>query len=668
MRMAFFISLLFSVLPASAASLDSLPASATPVSVSHAAAGDVALVVWELGNGDIEGVFLDRKAEKTLSANVVFSDSQDGARATRPTVAALLHEGTPRFLVAWHQEVLGSGGVATGTRVAARGVTLNGEEAVLGEALTLDGSENPSVSSEERIVPTLVGNDVKGEFALFWGEWIDGRAEDHPHFLFGARFDSSGALQGEIVLIDDQAPLDDDGFPVRMTRRPIFSAAQVTADGDYLIAWSDPEFVGSAETVYTKLVPADIASVGKVERNPIDFANHNVRGTGKLSLSRRTDGAGWLLAYEDARGTGPMDGIFLNDDGSANGDSFRLMNLAGTGTGQNLLSPGLLVRTQDAPALLFTLMGEHSLSDPDLENLQTSAPPRLVWREVAMDSPGFVQGGTVVKDIRALEDNLSVIFSPQAYAASVSEDGEQVVVFTIGGTGIDLHRLPLADQQPPTPDPPTPGEPQPEEPETPKNNGGGAMVFLSLLALLCRSRRAVFALGVVPAVASAAPPDLELLHTRKDDEDCYRVVMYREVTEIRIGKSWGKTPIPVSPPAEITALPGGWRGDVKREGAYQYIELKPAPFDSFSGISIGRLCLKLPEAREPAERISYAYDLAATGSPIMAEARPDDGPSDDELRNMITRGERLKKGDVLEKPKAVKETAKTLKRAKDLFN
>src|SRR5690606_7288286 len=100
MRMAFFISLLFSVLPASAASLDSLPASATPVSVSHAAAGDVALVVWELGNGDIEGVFLDRKAEKTLSANVVFSDSQDGARATRPTVAALLHEGTPRFLVA----------------------------------------------------------------------------------------------------------------------------------------------------------------------------------------------------------------------------------------------------------------------------------------------------------------------------------------------------------------------------------------------------------------------------------------------------------------------------------------------------------------------------------------------------------------------------------------
>src|SRR5690606_2377201 len=85
------------------------------------------------------------------------------------------------------------------------------------------------------------------------------------------------------------------------------------------------------------------------------------------------------------------------------------------------------------------------------------------------------------------------------------------------------------------------------------SKGGGAMFLLLFLLPLLRGMRALAIPGALlfAAAANASPPDLELLHTEKDGAACYRSVMYREVSEIRIAKSYNKTPVPAGTPIEI---------------------------------------------------------------------------------------------------------------------
>lgn len=667
-------------------SADSLPTNAPPVAVAQALVGNTRLVVWELPNGVIEAQALGAESHEPLPlAQPVTLGTGAGVLRTRPAVAGLRDSDKTMFLVAWHEEIVDGSGVSLGTEIVGRLVAVNDDGGTgLSAPMRLsrvDDDADETAASEHRSAPVVVASESEQEFLVLWTHWPNGKVlvDDPPYsanelFIYGQEIALDGDLAGEASVQLDAllAPFDSDtNLHPRLDTEIIFLAAAPLANEDgYLLAWSDPaQEVTHVDLpqLFTKRLPADLGAVAPGERNAIGASTSFLQGTGRIALAPMPGGSGYLLAFEDARGQGSVRAYPLDENGMAAGDRVEL--LGPVNSENTFLSPSLVTVPQENRRLLFTAVANRGLVEQEPDN------GFLVRRVLDPEDLAFARHLSDFKTIVPNYSKVNMSFAPQAHVGGALPSGKGAVVFTadaaLGQILIDEVRFePDAPPAPPTP---------PSPPTTPDGNdrkpgsGGGAMLLLPLLLALLRLLRAAPRMLLVcglsfAAGAQAAPPDVELLHTEKDGKACYRSVMYREVAEIRIAKSYNKTPIPAGTPVEIIDLPSGWRGEVIGERDYQWVKLVPAPFDTVSGISIGRVCLKLPAMNAEPATIPYTYVLATSGSPIMATARPDDGISDDELRAMIKRGERLKKGDVLEKPKAVKDTAKTLKRAKDLFD
>jgi len=706
-----FVLLVFPALfvPCVAPAADSLLPSSPVVSIEQARAGTQRLVVWELANGGIEAQVIDATTHVTLSERVSLGVRTDesvepnvSGTHTRPSVAGLQGEGDDAvFLVAWHAEILNDDGNSVGTEIIGQRMVVNEATPVIdvGPMLRIsrvDDDTDPTAASESRSAPVVVANETEDEFLVLWTHWHEGRTLDadsvshDEYFIFGQEIGKDGEFRGDpdgASWLDSlEAPLDDNGLHARRDADAIFlAAAPLSNERGYFLAWSDPSqedrnLDGVNEDLpqlFTKRLPASLPDRDVDARNALGDSAGITKGTGRLALAPLPNGDGYLLAYEDTRGMSNLDGFVLDGDGKAKGDAFHLLGPMISGDVTFLL-PLLLSVPEENRLMLYAAVGDHSI-DGELppENLPLENG-RLVRRLLDPESPAFPSFGSDFETVVDEYPGVNIFFAAQAHAAGALPDGAGTVSFTAkpDSSEIVVHEFLFAVEPPPPPAPP------PSQPVNGGNNGGGGAMFVLLVLLpLLRagetvSRRmrhfvvASLSLGILMSAgaAQASPPDLELLYKEVDGASCYRSVMYREVAEIRIAKSWGKTPIPAGTPVEITELPGGWSGEVLTEGKIQYVRLKPAAFDTVSGISIGRVCMKFPAMSEEPQHISYVYDLVSSGSPIMANARPDDGVSNDELRAMIKRGERLKQRDIPGKPKQVEETIKTTKRLKDLFN
>ncbi|HEX7046332.1 MAG TPA: hypothetical protein VF275_02000 [Gammaproteobacteria bacterium] len=689
MRRAFALVLVF--LAGAAFAADGPIPSGPVISLAQAQVGVVRLVVWETDAG-IEAQVLDAASHEALSERLSLGEQtagsgepQTGSVSTRPAVAVLADNGGAVFFVAWHAELLDASSNGIGAELVGQNVSVDADNVVtVGPLLRIsrvDDDSNATAGSEPRSTPAVV---AKGdEFLVLWTHWPNGKTLDadsishDDYFIFGQEVLKDGTLVGNAAIQMDAltAPANEDGFPARADINPIFlTAVAFTNKPGYLLAWSDPAQEGGPDSaqLFSKLLPANLADTDIDARNALGAASVPTKGTGRVAVAPLPDGDGYLLAYEDLRGMGPLDGLVLDADGKATAGPIHLLN--GITTGDHaFLSPQLVSVPGEDRLLLFAAVGDFSISGELPVDELLLEKGRLVQRLLDPDDLAFSKAGSDFETMNDAYPDVNIFFAAQAHVAGNRFDGKGAVTFTAvpGSAEIAVNEF-LFSAEPPAPPPPTPPSPPPANGGD--EGGGGALLALLFLLPFVRAGRRRFAmvagatLLAFAGIAQASPPDLELLHTEKDGTSCYRSVMYREVSEIRIANSWGKTPIPAGTPIEITDLPTGWHGEVLVEGNIQYVRLNPAPFDTVSGISIGRICMKFPAMSAEPQSIPYVYDLVSSGSPIMATARPDDGVSDDQLRAMVKRGERLKQGDIHGKPKALEENVKTVKRIKGLFD
>lgn len=690
MRRAFALVLVF--LAGAAFAADGPIPSGPVISLAQAQVGVVRLVVWETDAG-IEAQVLDAASHEALSERLSLDEQtagsgepQTGSVNTRPVVAVLADNGGAVFFIAWHAELLDVANNGIGAELVGQNVSVNANNVVtIGPLLRIsrvDDDSNVTAGSEPRSAPLVVAQESEDEFLVAWTHWPSGKSldadfESHDdYFIFGQEVLKDGTLVGNAAIQMDAltAPANEDGFPARADINPIFLAAVPFADKPgYLLAWSDPAQEGGTNPaqLYSKTLPEKLQDTDIDARNALGGASVPTKGTGRVALAPLPDGDGYLLAYEDLRGMGPLDGLVLDAEGKATTeDPIHLLN--GMVSGDHaFLSPQLVSVPEENKLLLFAGVGDFSISGEAPVDELPLENGRLVQRLLDPDELAFSKAGSDFETVNDAYPDVNIFFAAQAHVAGGLPDGKGAVIFTAspGIAEIAVNEF-LFSAEPPPPQPPQP--PQPPANGGDEGGGGALLALLFLLPFVRMGRRVAVVTGATllafAGSAQASPPDLELLHTEKDGASCYRSVMYREVSEIRIANSWGKTPIPAGTPIEITDLPTGWRGEVLVEGKIQYVRLKPAAFDTVSGISIGRICMKFPAMTAEPQSIPYVYDLVASGSPIMATARPDDGVSDDELRAMIKRGERLKQGDIHGKPKELEEKVKTVKRIKGLFD
>lgn len=701
----------FLLLPCMGSAADSVLPSSPVVAIDQARVGNLRLLVWEMQNGSIEAQAIDAGTHATLSERVSLGTRTDGSSEpnigithTRPSVAGLHGDDNDDavFLVVWHAEILDDAQNGVGTEIIGQRVRVDATTHIIdvGPLLRVsrvDDDADPTAASESRSAPVVVANAHEDEFLVLWTHWIDGKMLDgdsvshDEYFIFGQEIRKSGEFAGDpdgsIWLDALEAPLDGDGLHARNDADVIFlSAAPLANEPGYLMAWSDPsqEGAGNPAQLYTKHLPASITDRDVDARNALGDSTSITKGTGRIALSPLPGSDGYLLAYEDTRGMSNLDGFVLDGDGKANGDSFHLLGPMQPGD-TVFLSPQMFSLPGENRLLLYVAVGDHSVAGEVSPKDLTLETGRLVRRVLDPSALAFQNFGSDFETVVDEYLDVNIFFATQAHVADALPGDAGGVSFTaVPGlpAAILVNEILFAAE----PSLPPPQPPPPVAPPVNGESGGGALLMLLFLLLPFGFSRGVertierprsndaamkcivSMLLMLSSAAIASSPDVDLLFSEKDGLSCYRSVMYREVSEIRIGKSWGKTPIPAGTPVEITDLPTGWRGEVLTEGSIQYVRLNPAPFDTVSGISIGRICMKFPAMSEEPQHISYAYDLVSSGSPIMATARPDDGVSNDELRAMIKRGERLKKGDILDKPKEIEESVETMKRVKDLFD
>lgn len=699
-RVRTLIGVAVSVATFAASAAGTVPTSAPAISVAQARVDGVRLVVWELAAGAIEAQAFDANTHEPLSERTTLgrqdpagdTEPVTGSVQTRPAVAGLAGAGGDAvFLVAWHAELMVDG-ASIGTEIVGQRVFVDDATGAISADRLLrlsdvDDDSNPTSASETRSAPVVVANALEGEFLVLWTHWngrvLDGDSITHDgYFIYGQEIGKDGTYiggaYGSTRLDTLEAPLDENGLVARHDRNVIFLAAAPLPDKPgYLLAWSDPaqedrNSDGVNEDLpqlFTKLLPASLPDRDVDERSVAAQSTSFDFGTGRVALAQLPDEDGFLLAWEDARGRFPLRGQLLDATGTPVSDPVKLLDSTQPGD-DAFLSPQLVAVPGEGSLVLYAAVGSHpSFGDVDALVIEPARLVRRLLDPTSEETLEFLTNASVVDTEVADYPPVSLHFAMPMHATGTAPDGNGTVAFTAKTSPAEIVITEYRSEAEPSPTPPPP----PTTPPTSiDNDGGGGAVFtlLFLLPFIHPKRTACVLVGglLCTTTATGAPPDVELLHSEKHGASCYRSVMYREVSEIRLAKSYNKTPIPAGQSIEIVSLPSGWNAEVITERNYQFVKLDPAPFDTVSGISIGRVCLKFPAMKASAESMPYTYDLVATGSPIMATARADDGVSDDELRAMIKRGERLKKGDVLDKPKEIDKTIKTLKRAKDLFN
>lgn len=681
---------LFLLSPTSGFAAQPLLTSAPAISVAQAQAGNVRLVAWELPNGNgIEAQALDAATHEPLPDSSRLALGEIGKMQTRPAVAGLATDSGAVFLVVWHAEILDAEGNPAGAEIIGQRVVIgeNGS-ADIGSPTRIsrvDDDTSATATSETRSAPVVVASDVEDEFLVVWTHWPNGRTlhgdplvSNSDYFIYGQELGTDGTMKGSAaVQLDAQtAPHDDNGLPARNDLDPIFIAAVPRVnEAGYLLAWSDPaQEGGNVQQLFTKLLPANLAAVDTGSRNAIGDSSSITKGTGRIALAPLPQEEGFLLAYEDTRGMAPLDGFVLDTNGEPASEAIRLLDRIESDDSV-FLSPRLVSAPEEGSLLLYAAIGNFSLDGGKPEELPLLTG-RLVRRVLDPADLVFSKFGSDFRNAGGVYPGVNIFFAPQAHAVGALAGGNGAVSFLVTSeTLIAVDAVTLDSVEPPPPPPPQP-PPPPAPPSGSEDDGGGGAMFalLFLLPLLRRARRPhVVGAGLLllcPA-SQASPPDVELLHSGDARRACYRAVMYREVTAIHLGVTWGDAVFPLDMAIEIEDLPSGWSAEkiAAQNGKAQVVLLTPAPFDTATGISIGKVCLAFARDVAGLDRIPYTYELAATGSRINAKARPDDGVSEDELRAMVKRGERLKNSaDPLAKPKQLEETAKTAKRLKGLFD
>lgn len=649
--------------------------SSPAVALDQARVDEVRLVTWELAGGaGIEAQLLDANTHEALSQRFVLgtdSELRFGGVQTRPATAGLRHGDETVFVVAWHAELLDANGNSIGTDVVAQRLVLASDMTLdIGHAFRVSGYDDdtdPSAGSESRSAPVVVAHPLEQEFLVLWTHWPDGKQLQNeppvtvqPLSIMGHEIPANGDVaNSSVVRLDTMSVPERDGAPARYDLDVIFLAAvpRIDASG-YLLAWSDPAQESGSEDlaqIYTKLLPENIASTRLGERVPHVDSVDISEGTGRIALTALPDESGYLLAFEDMRGKAPLNGLRLELDGTSSGEPVRLLDRMQTGD-HAFLSPQF---TREGDGLvLYAAVGDRPLDAATGE--ATLKNGRLVRRSLDAAAlsfnPIFEDFETVLEDYAPV----SLYFALQAYAVGTFPEMAGSVAFSIVP---DEARI-RVDEHKSTHAPVAAGN------DTSGGGSGNPLVLLACWFVAVRGKRAAtaVALAAVSLPALSAPPDVELLHSTSDGTDCYRAVMYREVKEIHLGKRWGENPLPPEPRTEIVDLPAAWQADVLTESDHQYVRLRPSGFDVVTGFAIGKVCLKLPQMTSSAVALPYTYELTATGSRISATSRKDNGLSEDQLRALANRAERLKRAGETNKPKELEEKLEQAKRLKDLFN